>query len=265
MNPSLADFRLLPHLFVTLAAAGFIVAEENSDPFLSTSQEERETPFDAFAEVSRLEVEAAERGNPRLTLVTEFIEIPQAEWSRLSRDPDIGTEGPELRKRVGEMMKGGAATLIDMNIVSGMSGDDVLNRSFRFHIYPSEFEPPQIDEKNGRIVPAAFAATECWSTGCTVSGSAVFGKEGRVNLNFSPEVAEQSGETITGHDESEVRQPKFSIQKFDSVIEVVAGETTLAGVMHAPKPKRPDSGEAVLLVFLRADIHVPALAATITK
>ena len=141
-----------------------------------------------------------------------------------------------------------------------MNGDAVLNRSFRFHIYPSVFEPPRIDEKNGRIVPAAFASSECWAAGCVVDGSATLKADGKVDLRLSPEIVEQSGVTITGSDESEVRQPKFSIQKLYSDLEVTAGEPTLAGVMRSLKPKHPESGEAVLLVFLRADIHVPAVA-----
>ena len=265
MNLLVPDFRLLPFLVITMAVAGFSVAEDRPEPPSTPAPEEREVPFDAFAEATRLEVEATIRANPRLTLVTEFIEITQADWSRLSRDPEIGTDGPHLRKRIGEMMKSGDASLVDMNVVSGMSGDPILNRSFRFHIYPSEFEPPQIDEKNGRIVPAAFAATECWPAGCTVSGSAVITADGRVDLRLSPEIVEQSGETITGRDEGEVRQPKFSIQKLYSEIEVTVGEPVLAGVMRSLKPKRSDSGEAVLLVFLRADIHMPTLAAKRAK
>lgn len=253
-------FRILSVLAIAAVAAGRSLADDTPNPFLSSTRKIDEAPFDAFAEATRLEVESTVRANPRLTLVTEFIEIPQADWSRWSRDPEAATEGPEFRKRIGERMKSGDASLIDMNVVSGMSGDPLVSRYFHFHVYPSTFEPPRIDEKNGRIVPAAFATSECWAAGCAVAGSAVITSDGKVELRLSPEIVEPSGETITGSDEGEVRQPNFSIQKFDSVLVVNAGEPTLAGVMRSPKPKHPHSGEAVLLVFLRADIHVPAVA-----
>jgi hypothetical protein len=81
-----------------------------------------------------------------------------------------------------------------------------------------------------------------------------------VGLQFSPEIVEQSGETITGKDESEVRRPRFSIRKIYSDLVVTAGEPALAGVMRSLKPPHPESSAAVLLVFVRADVHTPAIA-----
>lgn len=222
--------------------------------------QEVDEPFDAFADATRRENEAATRADPRLTLITEFIEISQTNWSRLSHDPDITKSDLALREHISEMMKSGEASLIDMNVVAGMSGDPLLSRSFRFHIYPIDFAPPRIDEKNGRVVPAAFNAQECWSAGCVVKGSATIAADGRVGLQFSPEIVEQSGETITGKDESEVRQPKFSIRKIYSDLVVTPGEPALAGVMRSLEPPYPNSSEAVLLVFVRADVHTPAIA-----
>lgn len=252
-------YRLLPFLITGIAASSASIADDPAKPGPASSVKEVDEPFDAFADATRRENEAATRADPRLTLITEFIEISQTNWSRLSRDPDIGTNDPALRKHISEMMKSGEAALVDMNVVAGMSGDPLLSRSFRFHIYPIDFEPPQIDEKNGRVVPAAFDAQECWSAGCVVNGSATIAADGRVGLQLSPEIVEQSGETITGKDESEVRQPKFSIRKIYSDLVVTAGEPALAGVMRSLKPPYPDSSEAVLLVFVRADIHVPAI------
>lgn len=252
-------YRLLPFLITGIAASSASIADDPAKPGPSSSVKEVDEPFDAFADATRRENEAATQAEPRLALITEFIEISQANWSRLSQDPDIGTSDSALRERIGEMMKSGEASLIDMNVVAGMSGDPLLSRSFRFHIYPIDFEPPQIDEKNGRVVPAAFDAQECWSAGCIVNGSATIAADGRVGLQFSPEIVEQSGETITGKEESEVRLPKFSIQKIYTDLAVTAGEPALAGVMRSLKPNRPDSGEAVLLVFVRADVHTPVI------
>ncbi len=244
--------RTLGWLAFSVGAAGICDAQEAPDPFAISPATKPAVADDAFAEAKRLEAEAPHRVDPRITLLTEFIEITQNDWSRLARDPESDTEGPDLRKRLTEWLKTGGATLIDMSLVSGISGDSLLNRSFRFHIYPSEFEPPRIDEKNGRIVPASFTAAECWAAGCGIQGEATLSGDGRVNLDLVPEIVEMTGDGATGKAEGEVPLPGFQIQKIYSHLDVAAGESVLAGVMQSHTQGSEDS---VLLVFMRADVH----------
>jgi len=257
MKPVTSAVQTLSLLAFSTVAAGICAAQDASAPVAASPAESSAAPFDAFAEATRMEDKARREGDPRITLLSEFIEIAQADWSRLSRDPELGTEGPDLRKHLSGMMKSGHATLVDMNLVSGISGDSVLSHSFRFHIYPSEFEPPRIDETNGRIVPAAFSASECWAAGCRISGEASVAGEGRVRLRIAPEIVEKSGDGLAGQEEAEVPLPSFFVQKIYSDLDVATGEPTLAGVMRSLRPGRE---EAVLLVFLRADVHNPMSA-----
>lgn len=244
--------RTLGLLAVSIGAVGISSAQDAPDPFAISPAKKPAAAHDAFAEAKRLEAEAPNRVDPRITLLTEFIEITQSDWSRLSRDPESDTEGPGLRTQLTEWLKNGDATLIDMSLVSGISGDSLLNRSFRFHIYPSEFDPPRIDEKNGRIVPASFTAAECWAAGCGIRGEATLTGDGRVSLDLVPEIVEMTGDGATGKAEGEVPLPGFQIQKMYSRFAVAAGEPILAGVMRS---HTPGSEESVLLVFMRADVH----------
>ncbi|MEM7700175.1 MAG: hypothetical protein AAF236_17410 [Verrucomicrobiota bacterium] len=246
----------------TVGSAGIVlllvsgVFSQDPDPFAEPSPAE---PIDAFAKAEQLEQEAAATAEPRITVLSEFIEIPLADWSTLSRSDLYANNDSALRKEIGRRMKNGEATLIDMSLVTGVNGDQTLNESFRFLIYPAEFTAPQIDEKNGRIVPAALAASECWAARHRFSANIVLGQHETVHLSISPEIQNKSGESEMGKDSGRVTQPEVAIQQIHSQLELASGAFALAGVLRATEPTRPDAGEAVLLVFVRATVDTPGL------
>lgn len=210
--------------------------------------------FDAFAEAQRWIDDEAAHPPPRLVLITETLELDQEEWGRLSRETSEDPNQALLRKRIADLEASGQAKLVDLSIVAGLSGSHFENRSFCFHIYPSEFEPPQIDEKERRIVPVSMKTTECWDTGFSVSGEVRLNGS-QVEFQISPEISELVENRQGGDDASDVPRPSFAVSRIDAGFGAALGDSVLAGVITQQVENGNGLADRVLVIFLRADAH----------
>ena len=256
------SFRSLLHtgILVSLLGGGAAHPQSLDDPFTDPGNLPA-AELDPFAAAEDRENNVAGSAEPRITLLAEYIQLSQHDWIALSQDDSLALDDNALRKRVGEMMKSDHATLLDMSLITGMSGERFLNESFQFQFYPASFDPPQIDEKNGRVVPASFASTECRNAGISIEGTLVLSADGKtVDLTLLPEMVEVSGENTIGEGDAEVRTPRFKVHKISSNLAVAAGDFALAGVMHSLVNESNDRPAEVILLFLRASVHTPRLA-----
>lgn len=210
--------------------------------------------FDAFAEAQKRIDEEAAHPPPRLLLITEILELNQEVWSHLSRETSGDLGQASLRKRVAELEASGRAKLVDLSMVAGLSGSHFENRSYRFHIYPSEFDPPQLDEKEERIVPVSMATTECWDTGFSVSGE-VHLNGSEVVFQISPEISALAENRQSSDDANHVPRPSFAVTRIDAGFGAALGESVLAGVITQQAEDENGQSDKVLIIFLRADAH----------
>ena len=138
--------------------------------------------------------------------------------------------------------------------VTTKSGNSAIIKLIREFPYPSEFDPPQFDEKEERIVPVSMATTECWDTGFSVSGE-VHLNGSEVVFQISPEISALAENRQSSDDANDVPRPSFAVSRIDAGFGAALGDSVLAGVITQQAEEGNGQADRVLVIFLRADAH----------
>ncbi len=126
-----------PTLFALLVLSSSLVAQEPAP---------RPAP-EAFenGDLGKLEDFDVSPNAPMQVQVTmEFIEVPQAEVTRLLYKEKLGKDGSKLREELQKLVDAQKADLYETMMVVARSGQKATIESVREVISPTEYEPPQI-------------------------------------------------------------------------------------------------------------------------
>lgn len=141
---------------------------------------------------------------PLLVQVTvEFIEVPQAEVTRLLHKEKLGKDGSKLREELQKSVDAQKANLYETMVMTGRSGQKSTAESIREVIYPTEYEQPiepiNVPEKpltpttprSFQPVPTAF---ETRNTGSTLEIEPTIGADDTtIDLRVIPEIVFDTG------------------------------------------------------------------------
>ena len=124
------------------------------------------------------------------------------------------------------------------------SGQRAKIESIVQHIYPTEFDPPEVvPDLAGpvhadvrlmtNLTPTAF---ETRNTGLTIEVDPVIGNDGAfIDLNIATELVEHIGDRILGQNEARMTQPVFNTANDMTAITLKSGSWAFVGT-HGPAP-----------------------------
>jgi len=218
--------------------------------------------------------EQVEKTEPNVGILIEYISVDHVTANRIIGEISANPNNVEkTRDSLEEMIDAGKADLVETVWVRARSGDRAKTESIIEHIYPTEYDPPEIpnllgnvssnspdDENSSRIhithgMPSAF---EIRNVGTTLEVDPVLSDDfSSINLNLAPEIVVFKGnqdftregfeDTAKGIDN--MMMPLFHTIKDTTQMVVVPGKYNLLGIHtpHDDKTKR-------ILVLLRADL-----------
>jgi len=264
----------MPWLVCWLGVGMVFAQEERPAPAPFEEGTEVDDPFAAAADL-------ADAPRQILTLV-EWIEMPQAEASKLLLETPLGFHADKLRAAAGAMIEAGTAKMLETSMVIARSGQKATTESIRERIYPTEYEPWElpntvsVDEEMklrvadlkmlaNLVTPATPTAFETRNLGTTLEVEPTVDVGDRViELRLAPEIVWEVGRSVFSERKdplgnvATIEMPVFYALRVNTGMTVLDGHHFLAAV-QSPKG---DDGEVdhqrKVLVFVRCDVQVVA-------
>ena len=207
---------------------------------------------------------ATDGGDKLLRIQVEWVEVKALQMTELLRE---GASDTALRESVHKLIEDRDATLVETALVTARSGQRAKVESIHEHIYPTEFQAPEVinpeEEKGSKTVlilphPTAF---ETRNLGVTLEVDPVLGADGKtIDLNLAPElvylVGEQSWAEYEGDlGTSSTRTPSIYTAKTTTQVATTDGEYCL---LSAQSPQNVETGmtdgSRKLMAFVRVDV-----------
>ena len=207
---------------------------------------------------------ATDGGDKLLRIQVEWVEVEALQMTELLRE---GASDTALRESVHKLIEDRDATLVETALVTARSGQRAKVESIHEHIYPTEFQAPEVinpeEEKGSKTVlilphPTAF---ETRNLGVTLEVDPVLGADGKtIDLNLAPElvylVGEQSWAEYEGDlGTSSTRTPSIYTAKTTTQVATTDGEYCL---LSAQSPQNVETGmtdgSRKLMAFVRVDV-----------
>ncbi|MEO1843058.1 MAG: hypothetical protein ABGZ37_02150 [Akkermansiaceae bacterium] len=256
----------LQYLIPTLAAAGLVMPPamgQEVDPFGGSPNPNRKPTREELYE-----------SLPKLIQVqVEWIAMDHATATDLLFLRDPKGDSTPLRKEVQDLVKEGKAEVIETAICLARPGQKATTESNREHIYPTEYEPPeipnevQIDGKGEAaalaqlITPATPTAFETRLVGTTLEIEPNIGADSRIiDVRFSPEIVYHTGEAMWESakdslgNEDNIRMPLFYSLRTSTGLTVRDGQYRFVGLL-SPKGEDGESDRArKVMMFLKCDL-----------
>ncbi|MCX6873591.1 MAG: hypothetical protein NTW21_07260 [Verrucomicrobia bacterium] len=208
---------------------------------------------------------------PKLIRVqVEFIDVSHEQLTDLMFGEHPSANDGQLRKKVGELVAKGQASIIETMLSVGKSGMKATTASNEEFIYATEYEPPQLpgtfNGSEARTTPrdAATGPTpSAWETrnlGSTLEIEPALSDDQRIiDLRFVPELVYHVGDQVWAewkdeHGRADIKMPLFYVIRLNTAITTVAGEYLLAAAV-SPKDKDgfPDFSRKVM-IFVKCDV-----------
>ncbi len=214
----------------------------------------------------------------QVQVTMEFIEVPQAEVTRLLYKEKLGKDGSKLREELQKSVDAQKANLYETMMVVARSGQKATVESIREVIYPTEVEPSRIPNEvkvdkevvnnmeNIRALAALVApntptAFETRNTGGTLEIEPTIGDDNQIiDLRIVPEIVFETPwrrwnvrKDVLGN-ESAIEMPYFYSIRTNTALTVADGMPQLLAVF-TPKgaDDKPDPTRK-LLAIVTADI-----------
>ena len=146
---------------------------------------------------------------PLLVQVTvEFIEVPQAEVTRLLNKEKLGKDGTKLREELQKSVDAQKANLYETMMMVARSGQKSTTESIREVIYPTEYEQPALPcggtptaeerqaeaQAHPKFCPPVPTAFETRNTGSTLEIEPTIGDDNTtIDLRLVPEIVFDTG------------------------------------------------------------------------
>ena len=208
---------------------------------------------------------ATDGGDKLLRIQVEWVEVEALQMTELLREG--AASDTALRESVQKLIEDRDATLVETALVTARSGQRAKVESIHEHIYPTEFQAPEVinpeGEKGSKTVlilphPTAF---ETRNLGVTLEVDPVLGADGKtIDLNLAPElvylVGEQSWAEYEGDlGTSSTRTPSIYTAKTTTQVATTDGEYCL---LSAQSPQNVETGmtdgSRKLMAFVRVDV-----------
>lgn len=214
-------------------------------------------------------------GAPRQIQVTvEFIEVSQAEVTRLLYKEKLGKDGAKLRTELQGMVDAQKASVLDTLVLAALSGQKATTESIREVIYPTEYQQPGLSNeketskaeseakiKNTAFSPPLPAAFETRNTGSTLEIEPTIGDEGTfISLRFVPEIVFDTGDRkLNVHkdelgNESSVSMPYFYSLRVNTALTLADGMPQLVSVLTPKGADGTPDRTRKLFAIVTADI-----------
>jgi len=220
---------------------------------------------DPFANHKEPDPNAKPRAAKMISVILEYVELDHSKVSRLVRDSAGKRDLTALRKSLDKMIELKEATLLESSFALMRSGQRINTTTIEEHIYPTEYDPPEIPQEVGGAkdspgipsalkTPANPTAFEMRPVGVVMEFDCTL-YDGSIVINGACDWTRHLGEYTfvdedSPHDESKtIKQPWFYTLKTYVATVVKSGETVLVAT-HKPS----DDKSKRILVFVRADI-----------
>jgi len=252
----------------TTSAAGAAVAK---DPFVkgansalsATASVVDESPFSPEAKKRAAEAKRAEEEMLKLeaaagviepVALLEYIQTDLATANKLLTEFGATENVAPLRDRLEKLIDSGEAELIETCFMRSKSGLRMKTQSIREHIYPTEFDPPEIPQQLDAastpppVSSANPTAFDYRSVGATAEIEMMVGpfnpdqpEVRSIDVNIAPEIVRYLGEIVTVPDGQPeqliITQPNFEVIKLATTVSAETGTTSLLGLL------KPSSAE----------------------
>ena len=145
----------------------------------------------------------------QVQVTVEFIEVPQADATRLLYNEKLGKDGTKLRAALQTMVDSQKASVFETMMLAARSGQKATMESIREVIYPTEYQEPELPTnvpptkeeqeakakaKTPRSSPPLPTAFETRNTGNTMEIEPTIGEDGAIiDLRFVPEIVFDTG------------------------------------------------------------------------
>ena len=191
----------------------------------------------------------------QIGVTVEFYQLAHADLNaRLRRHLAAGkSDATEFRNSLDKVVREGNGNRIASAYVITRSGQRAGTDSVVEHIYPVEFDPPEVPQKLlGEITGHPDLKTEVSATsfrtqdtGLTVEVDPVLGADGStIDLSIATEIIEYLGEKTYGKEESKMSQPIFNAISLSTATTIRAGNWSVLGQQAASTPLRGKAGAA---------------------
>jgi hypothetical protein len=214
--------------------------------------------------------EVAEEDLPKVIRVhTEFIELPQATYTKLMSKPSTSANDTQLREECAKLISKGEARMLESMCVTAFPGQSATSESIAEYIYPTEYNPGEFPtEINGEGValdsplgsPPNPTSFETKNTGSTLEVEAQIDQNGSlVELRFTPtliyleDMVNYGAEKISGA-AGPVLMPQFYVLSVKTGATLVGGQPTMVSVLSPQNDKGFTDSSRKVMVFVRADI-----------
>jgi hypothetical protein len=205
----------------------------------------------------------------------EFIEMPHKALTKLLflAEPKTSDSTP-LRKKVQEMVEKDEAQILETQVVVCNNGQKATGESKHEFIYPTEYEPPRLPEKNsetspalspkGSIAPGEVALPTAFDTRNLGSNLEVEAKltndDQFVDLRLVPELVWHAGNTVWMESKdalgnvSNVQMPDMYVIRFNTSVICIPGQYLMASVL-SPKDANGELDQTrKVMVFVKCNI-----------
>ncbi len=198
----------------------------------------------------------------------EFIEVSQQTMTDLLYSPRKSANDTDLRDKLQEFQKKGAAKMLESQLVTARSGEKATSEAIHEFIYPTEYDPPaEPSTEKGKTIPAAFpvnpatpTAFETRNVGSTLEVEPTIGEDSNfINIRFVPELVYHTGnvvwtEVTKDKDVYKIQMPSFYTIRLNSAVTLARGQPFLVGAVSPKDDKGDTDSSKKVLIFLRADV-----------
>jgi len=212
----------------------------------------------------------------QIMVVVEFIETDHDRLSDWMLNNQLLQGGHGLRQDVQAWVERGDASIVEISVVNGRSGQRCKTESILETRYPTEPGTPDLPnevelEGTASAVTPAGAVPSAWETrncGFTLEVDPIVSPDNHtISLNFAPESVRLRGYTHWPPEPAQpaevdftVSQPRFQATRITNQLVASDGHYALLGSVRPPQSEDPERVDPVVLVFARADLmEIPIL------
>ncbi len=205
----------------------------------------------------------------------EWIELPHEHFTELIAEGGA-KRGEEFRARVGKLMRENLAKSLEVQIVTGASGEKLSSGSCKELIFPTEYQqrvmidpPPPMeipvpelrDDYHRIFTPTAFETREIGSL--LEIEPMVSRDSNHIQMVIEPQLTWHTGNTVWlehkngAGNVSKIQMPEIYSLKFHTALRLKPGSCILAAALSPKDAEGTADMSRKVLVFVKADLVSP--------
>ena len=192
-----------------------------------------------------------------ITLLTEWIEMEQADLRKLLLDDQILLEGHQLREEIRSLTEDGRADIIEALAIRARPGQRGKTESIEELVYPSEYDPPETNSTGEGVTPPCPAAFESRNLGFTVEFDSSWATSALIGLTLNIERVAFLGMKKWTQQEYLYQMPEIYTIRDNSSCLLRSERYRLIGTHTPHAPSDPKRKDPRVLVFVRANFAHP--------